>query len=70
MNLKDAINKYAENLLKAIENGNVSLGDAFDTYCQLCPFHAECQADAEVGGETPCGKFIQSMLTDGNLYKA
>lgn len=70
MNLKEAIAKYAENLYNEIEGGNISLAHAFDNYCALCPFHAECQKDAENGGDTPCGKFIQSLLTDGNKYEA
>ena len=69
MTMKELLNLYCDNLLKAIQEHKVSTED-LGMRCQLCPLREACRAASEQGDDMTCGEFIRSQLSDGTEYRA
>lgn len=68
MNMKEFVEKYAENLYKTLEEHGYSIeGAGFN--CCLCPMKEMCEQASANGDNDTCGLFIQKNLTDGKNFR-
>lgn len=69
MTTEQFLQKYADNLLKALIDGKI--GFSYLTIeCDLCPLRAECEKSFEESpGPSTCEEFFQNFLADGMAFR-
>lgn len=69
MTTEQFLQKYADNLLKALIDGKI--GFSYLTIeCDFCPLRAECEKSFEENpGPSTCEEFFQIFLADGMAFR-
>ena len=69
MTTEQFLQAYADNLLKALIDGKISL-NYLTIECQFCPLRAECEKDSEENPvPTTCEEFFQRKLAGAEDFR-